>query len=102
MAGHRVRRPQPPSQTPGRTLLRNPGPPIAALDFFAVHTITLPVLFCFLILRHDRHHVVAFTVTAHPPADGAAPQVAEAFAFDTAPRFLLRDRDAIDEPMDPE
>jgi hypothetical protein len=36
------------------------------------------------------------------PAAWAAPQVAEAFAFDTAPRFLLRDRDAIDEPMDPE
>ena len=86
----------------GRTFLRNPVHPIAALDFFTVHTITFPILFCFLILRHDRRHVVPFNVTAHPTAEWAAPQVAEAFPFDTAPQFLRRDRDAIDEPMDPE
>ena len=85
----------------GRTFLRNPAPQIAALDFFTVHRITFPVLFRFLILRPDRHHVVAFNVTAHPPAAWATPQVAEAFPFDTAPRFLLRDRDAIDEPWTP-
>jgi Integrase core domain len=34
-------------------------------------------------------------VTAHPTADWTAQQILEAFPFDTAPKYLLRDRDRI-------
>jgi transposase InsO family protein len=38
---------------------------------------------------------VHFAVTAHPTAEWTAQQMREAFAWDTAPRYLLRDRDQI-------
>jgi len=88
------RRLKPPSPT-WRTFLKNHIHQIAAIDFFVVHTITFRVLFCFLVLRHARRRVVHFNVTARPTAEWAARQVAEAFPFDEAPRFLLRDRDGI-------
>ena len=39
--------------------------------------------------------IVHFAVTAHPTAGWAAQQLREAFPWDSAPRFLLRDRDRI-------
>jgi transposase InsO family protein len=68
---------------------------IAAIDLFTVPTATFRVLFCFLVLRLDRRKVVHFNVTANPTADWAAQQIVEAFPYDEAPRFLLRDRDGI-------
>jgi putative transposase len=47
------------------------------------------------VLRHDRRHVVHFSVTPHPTAEWTAQQIVEAFPFDKAPRFLIRDRDGI-------
>ncbi len=47
------------------------------------------------MLSHDRRHIVHFNVTAHPTARWTAQQLVEAFPFDSAPRYLLRDRDAI-------
>jgi putative transposase len=49
----------------------------------------------FIVLCHDRRHIVHFNVTAHPTARWTAQQLVEAFPFDSAPRYLLRDRDAI-------
>ena len=49
----------------------------------------------FVVLRHDRRQVVHFNVTQNPTAQWTAQQLVEAFPFDSAPRFLLRDRDAI-------
>lgn len=94
VATYMDRAPKPPSQT-WRTFLKNHAHQTAAVDFFTVHTITFRVLFCFLVLRHDRRHVVDFNVTAHPTAQWTTQQITEAFPFDMAPRFLLRDRDAI-------
>jgi putative transposase len=53
------------------------------------------ILYCFIILLHDRRKVVHFNVTAHPTAVWTAQQMIEAFPEDTAPRYLLRDRDQI-------
>ena len=50
---------------------------------------------CFLVLRHHRRTVVHFNVTSHPTGRWTAQQIAEAFPYDTAPRYLLRDRDGI-------
>jgi transposase InsO family protein len=49
----------------------------------------------FLVLAHERRRVLHFAVTAHPTAEWTAQQMREAFPWDTAPRYLLRDRDRI-------
>lgn len=85
---------KPPSQT-WRTFLENHTDGIAGIDFFTVPTATFRILYVFVVLSHDRRHVVHFNVTAHPTAQWTAQQLLEAFPFETTPRYLLRDRDAI-------
>jgi len=68
---------------------------IAAVDFFVVPTLTFHLLFAFLVLRHDRRQLVHINVTAHPTATWTARQVINAFPYESAPKYLLRDRDAI-------
>jgi len=66
-----------------------------SVDFFIVPTATFKVLFVFLVLAHNRRRIVHFNVTEHPSAQWTAQQLVEAFPFDTAPRYLLRDGDGI-------
>jgi putative transposase len=94
VAKYRVRNHKPPSQT-WKSFLRNHAGQIAAIDFFTVPTVTFNVLCCFVVLRHDRRQMVHLNVTAHPTARWTAQQIIEAFPEDTAPRFLVRDRDQI-------
>ena len=94
VAKYMQRQPKPPSQT-WRTFLENHVPEIVAIDFFIVATVNFRLLYCFLALRHDRRRVVHLNVTPHPTARWTAQQVVEAFPFDTAPRFLIRDHDGI-------
>ena len=94
VAEYRVRQPKPPSQN-WRTFLKNHVGQIAAVDFFTAPTVTFQMLYVFLVLRHDRRRVVDFNVTTGPTAQWAAQQIVEAFPFEEAPRFLLRDRDGI-------
>jgi hypothetical protein len=89
-----ARRRKPPSQT-SRTFLDNHIADLASIDFFTVPTATFRILYVFIVLRHDRRQIVHFNVTAHPNAQWTAQQIVEAFPFDTAPRYLLRDRDRI-------
>ena len=89
-----VRRRTPPSQT-WRTFLDNHLKSMVSVDFFAVPTIRFQILYVFLVLAHDRLRIVHFAVTAHPTAEWTAQQVREAFPWDTAPRYLLRDWDRI-------
>jgi len=88
------RRRKPPSQT-WRTFLENHVRDIAALDFFVVPTMRFQLLYCFVVLRHGRRRVVHFNLTAHPTARWSGQQIVEAFLYDEAPRFLIRDRDGI-------
>ena len=53
------------------------------------------MLYVFLVLAHERRRIVHLAITAHPTAEWTAQQLREAFPWDTAPRFLLRDRDRI-------
>jgi transposase InsO family protein len=94
VAKYMVRTRQPPSQT-WRTFLDNHVPDIVACDFFTVPTGTFRVLYVFIVLRHDRRVVVHFNVTTNPYAQWAAQQIINAFPYEEAPRFLLRDRDGI-------
>jgi len=89
-----VRHRKPPSQT-WRTFLENHLKTMVSVDFFTVPTIRFQILYVFLVLAHDRRRILHFGVTAHPTADWTAQQLREAFPWDTAPRYLLRDRDRI-------
>jgi putative transposase len=89
---YRVRPRQSPSPT-WKTFLHNHVKDLIALDFFVVPTVTHKVLFVLLILAHERRRVVHFNITEHPTAQWTAQQVVEAFPWDEAPRYLLRDRD---------
>ena len=68
---------------------------LAAIDFFTVPTATCRVLSCFVVLRHDRRRVAHLNVTDSPSAAWTAQHMIEAFPFNDAPRFLLRDNDQI-------
>jgi len=68
---------------------------IVAVDFFLVPTLTFRLLFVFVVLRHDRRELVHLNVTDHPTAAWTARQIIEPFPEETAPKYLLRDRDAI-------
>jgi hypothetical protein len=91
---YRVRHRQPPSPT-WRAFLNNHMKDLVALDFFTVPTVTCKVLFVLVILAHERRRIVHVNVTEHPTAAWTAQQVVDAFPWDTAPRYLLRDRDRI-------
>jgi len=67
---------------------------MASMDFFTVTTAWFRVLFVFVVLSHDRRRVVHFNVTEHPTEEWTAQQIREAFPWDEAPRYLIRDRDA--------
>jgi putative transposase len=89
-----VRRPGPPTQT-WQTFIRNHLAEIVAIDFFTVHTAAFRTLYVLLVLSLDRRRVVHFNVTTNPTADWTSLQLIQAFPFDTAPRFVVRDRDSI-------
>jgi putative transposase len=88
-----VRRQGTPSPT-WRGFLRNQAAGIAAIDMFVVASASFRLLYVMIILAHDRRKIVRLDVTAHPTAGWLSRQVTEAFPWDTAPRYLLRDRDA--------
>ena len=73
--------------------LRNHREAIAAMEFFTVPTITFGVLYCFFIIAHGRPRILHLNVTKHPTSLWVAQQLREAFPFESAPRFLLFDRD---------
>ena len=85
---------KPPSQS-WRSFLNNHLCDIVAVDFFTVPTATFRVLYVFLVLRHDRRRILNVNVTLHPTSSWTAQQIIEAFPFETAPGFVLRDRDGI-------
>jgi len=85
---------RPPSQT-WRTFLTNHLAQTGAIDFFTVPTATFRVLFVLVVLSHERRRVVHFGVTEHPTVEWTLQQMREAFPWEEAPRYVLRDRDAI-------
>lgn len=94
VAKYMIRHCNPPSQT-WRTFLENHATELVSVDFFTVLTATFRILYVLVILHHERREIVHFNVTEHPTAQWTAQQLVEAFPFDSAPRYLLRDRDSI-------
>jgi transposase InsO family protein len=94
VAKYMVKRRGPPSQG-WRTFLHNHAPDVAAMDLFVVPTIGFDLLYVYIIVRLDRKELVWISVTAHPTAEWIARQITEAFPWNEAPRYLIRDRDRI-------
>src|SRR3979409_754998 len=94
VAKYMVKHRGPPSQG-WRTFLRNNAPEIAAMDLFVVPTIGFDLLYGFVIVRLDRRDLVWINVTTNPTAEWIARQITEAFPWDDAPQYLIRDRDRI-------
>ena len=94
VAKYMVKRRGPPSQG-WRTFLRNHAPDIAAMDLFVVPTIGFELLYGFMIVRLDRRDLVWISVTTNPTAEWVARQITEAFPWDGAPGYMIRDRDRI-------
>ena len=94
VAKYMVKRREPPSQG-WRTFLRNHASEIAAMDFFVVATIGFDLLYAFVIVRIDRRDLVWINVTKNPTAEWVARQITEAFPWDGAPGYMIRDRDRI-------
>lgn len=92
VAKYMVRRRGSPSQG-WKTFLRNHADGIAAMDLFVVPTVSFRLLYGLLIMAHGRRQILWFGVTAHPTAEWIANQVTEAFGWEQAPCYLIRDRD---------
>jgi transposase InsO family protein len=85
---------RPPSQG-WRTFLHNHADGIASMDLFVVPTVSFRLLYGLLILQHGRRQILWLGVTAHPTAEWIARQLTEAYGWTAAPRYIIRDRDAV-------
>jgi hypothetical protein len=86
---------RPPPGRSWKSFLRNHAAGIAAMDLLVVPTIGFKLLYAFVILEHHRRRIVTVAVTSHPTAEWVARQIAEAFPWQDAPRYLLRDHDGV-------
>jgi len=77
------------------TFLRNHREALAAMDFFTVPTVTFRVLTVWFLIHHGRRKIVHFNITEHPTAPWVMQQLRESFPYDTAPSYLVLDRDSI-------
>jgi len=91
---YRVRSRNAPSPT-WKAFLENHLNDLVSIDFLIVPTIRFKILYVLIVLGHSRRRVLHFNVTANPTAQWTAQQIVEAFPWDSAPKYLLRDRDSI-------
>jgi transposase InsO family protein len=84
-----------PSGQSWSTFLRNHAPHIAAMDLFVVPTIGFVQLYVLVVVRLVRREIVLINVTRHATAEWIAQQITEAFPWNQAPRYLIRDQDRI-------
>lgn len=89
-----IRHLRPPSQS-WRAFLTNHVKDIVSVDFFTVPPATFRVLFVFLVMCNERRQIIHFNMTEFPTAAWTGQQLVNAFPWDTAPRYLLRDRDGV-------
>ena len=83
----------PPSQG-WKTFLKNHSHEIVSVDFFTVPTVSCQILYVFLMIENSTRRIVHFNVTAHPTMEWTSRQLVEAFPWNTAPTYILRDRDS--------
>jgi transposase InsO family protein len=93
VAKYMVKR-RPGSSQTWKTFLHNHAAGIVAMDFLVVPTVGFRLLFVLVILRHQRRRLISLSVTTNPTAEWIAQQITEAFPWDKAPDYMIRDRDA--------
>lgn len=76
-----------------KAFLQNHRDAIAAMDFFIIPLLTFRLLYVLVIIHHGRRVLLYVSVTFHPTADWVIQQLREAFPYDTAPGYLIFDRD---------
>ena len=76
-----------------KTFLHNHAAGIGAMDFLIVPTVGFRLLFVLVVLRHQRRRLISLSVTANPTAEWIARQITDAFPWDEAPDYMVRDRD---------
>ena len=91
---YRVRSGKAPSPT-WKAFLKNHMKDLVSINFLIVPSLRFKLLYVVIILAHSRRRVLHFNVTENPTAVWTAQQIVEAFPWDSAPRYLLRNRDAI-------
>jgi transposase InsO family protein len=77
-----------------KAFLHNHAAGIGAMDFLIVPTVGFRLLFVLVILRHERRRLISLSIAAHPTAEWIAQQITDAFPWDEAPNYMIRDRDA--------
>ena len=75
--------------------LRNHKAAIPAMDLFPVPPVSLRLLYGFFIIEHGRRRILHFNATFHPTAAWVIQQLRDAFPYDSAPKYLIFDRDSI-------
>ena len=65
------------------------------MGLFVVPTIGFDLLYVLVIVRLARRDLVWIDATPHPIAEWIARQITEAFPWNEAPRYLIRDRDQV-------
>jgi transposase InsO family protein len=91
VAKYIVKRCGPPSQR-WRTFLHNHAPDISAMDLFVVPSVGFDRLYILVIVRLPRRDLVWTNITPNPTAEWVARQITDAFPWNEAPRYLIRDR----------
>uniref|UniRef100_A0A1S7LC16 Integrase, catalytic region n=1 Tax=Magnetococcus massalia (strain MO-1) TaxID=451514 RepID=A0A1S7LC16_MAGMO len=87
-----------PNKTPSQTwntFLHNHRHQMVAMDFFTVPTLFFKILHVLILVDHQRRRVVYFNVTTNPTSAWVAQQIRQAFPWESAPRYLLHDRDPL-------
>jgi putative transposase len=74
--------------------LKNHREVMAAMDFFTVPSATFRVLYGFFVIVHGRRKILHFNATEDPTSEWIVQQLREAFPEDSAPRYLILDRDS--------
>jgi transposase InsO family protein len=84
-----------PSSQSWKTFLKNHAKDLVSIDFFTVPTVKFNILFVFVVLANHRRKLIHFNITENPTAQWTAQQIIEAFPWDNASRYLIRDRDGV-------
>ena len=66
-----------------------------AVSKFEVTFASFRLLYGFLVLGHSRREILWLGVTAHPSAQWIARQLSEAYGWQQAPQYIVRDRDCV-------
>jgi len=89
----RILFPDPRKRQNWKTFLRNHAGEIVGIDFSVVFTYKFNLFYILHFINHARRKIIHYNVTAHPTEDWICQQFREAFPYDEAPKYLIRDND---------